>query len=72
MKTSDHFDKISKEDLLKIVAQQAKQIQFLEEKILAYQLRQFADKSEKMNQNQASLFDEAELTNNHPPLIGIY
>jgi hypothetical protein len=25
-----------------------------------------------MNQNQASLFDEAELTNNHPPLIGIY
>jgi transposase len=62
MKTSDHFDKISKEDLLKIVAQQAKQIQFLEEKILAYQLRQFADKSEKMNQNQASLFDEAELT----------
>jgi hypothetical protein len=31
MKTSDHFDKISKEDLLKIVAQQAKQIQFLEE-----------------------------------------
>jgi len=61
MKAYDNFNNISKEELLKIVSQQAKQIQFLEEQILAYQLRQFAAKSEKINSNQASLFDEAEL-----------
>ena len=51
---------LSKDELLKIVAQQAKQIHFLEEQILAYQLRQFAAKSEKMNPNQAPFFDEAQ------------
>lgn len=60
MKTQEKFDNFSKEELLHIVSQQAKQIQFLEEQILAYQLRQFASKSEKINPNQASLFDEAE------------
>ena len=65
MHTHD-FNKITKEELIGllekkelVVAQQAKQIQFLEEQILAYQLRQFAAKSEKMNPNQVSLFDEA-------------
>lgn len=40
---------------------QAKQIHFLEEQFRLYQLRQFAQKSEKMNPNQLSFFDEAEL-----------
>lgn len=68
MKTHPNFNNISKEELIILleeknilVNRQAKQIQFLEEQILAYQLRQFAAKSEKMNANQASLFDEAEL-----------
>lgn len=67
MKAYDNFNNISKEELITLleeksllVTQQAKQIQFLEEQILAYQLRQFAAKSEKINPNQASLFDEAE------------
>jgi len=67
MKTQPDLNKITKADLLKLlldkeqlVSQQAKQIQFLEEQVLAYQLRQFASKSEKININQASLFDEAE------------
>jgi len=67
MKIQENFDSFSKEKLIELlkenhllVAQQSKQIQFLEEQILAYQLRQFAAKSEKMNLNQASLFDEAE------------
>lgn len=69
MKTHENFNEISKEELLKIVAQQAKQIQFLEEQILAYQLRQFAAKSEKMNPNQASLFDEAELPKSEEKIL---
>lgn len=70
MKTHDDFNKISKNELISLlqeknsllekqVAQQAKQIHFLEEQALAYQLRQFAAKSEKMPLNQISLFDEA-------------
>jgi len=69
MKTNDNSGNFSKEELLKIVAQQAKQIQFLEEQILAYQLRQFAAKSEKMNANQASLFDEAELPKSEEKIL---
>lgn len=67
MKTQEYFDNFTKEKLIELlkekdllVTQQSKQIQFLEEQILAYQLRQFAAKSEKINPNQASLFDEAE------------
>lgn len=62
MKTQLDLNNITKADLLKLVSQQAKQIQFLEEQVLTYQLRQFANKSEKININQASLFDEAEPT----------
>jgi transposase len=69
MKAHDNFNNISKEQLIALlqeknilVTQQAKQIQFLEEQILAYQLRQFAAKSEKINLNQASFFDEAKLS----------
>jgi transposase len=69
MKTHDNYNNISKEELLKIVSQQAKQIQFLEEQILAYQLRQFAAKSEKMNPNQVSLFDEAELSKSEEKIL---
>ena len=76
MKTHDNFNNISKEELLNllreksiVVTQQAKQIQFLEEQILAYQLRQFAAKSEKMNPNQASLFDEAELPKSEEKIL---
>src|SRR4029078_1533496 len=67
MKIQENLSSFSKEQLVELlkekdllVTQQAKQIQFLEEQILAYQLRQFASKSEKINSNQASLFDEAE------------
>jgi transposase len=66
MKTHDNFNDFSKEKLVALleeknllVIRQAKQIQFMEEQLLAYQLRQFAAKSEKINLNQASLFDEA-------------
>jgi hypothetical protein len=59
MEMTYNIETITKEELFKIVSQQAKQIQFLEEQILAYQLRQFANKSEKFNPHQASLFDEA-------------
>jgi transposase len=69
MKTHNHFDNVSKEELLKIVGQQAKQIQFLEEQILAYQLRQFAAKSEKMNPSQISLFNEAELLKSEEQIL---
>ena len=69
MKTHIDFNNISKEELLKVVAQQAKQIQFLEEQILAYQLRQFAAKSEKMNANQVSLFDEATLSKSEEKIL---
>lgn len=68
MKTTENIDNFSKEKLIEllkqkdlVVTQQAKQIQFLEEQILAYQLRQFAAKSEKISPNQASFFDEATL-----------
>jgi transposase len=56
---NNNVEMLTKEELIKIVSQQAKQIQFLEEQVLAYQLRQFANKSEKFNPHQASLFDEA-------------
>jgi transposase len=56
------FDQNSREELLTLVVQQAKHIPFLEEQIRAYQLRQFAAKSEKMTEaRQLSLFDEATL-----------
>jgi transposase len=68
MNIHQDFTNKSKEELLAIIASQAseinsqsKQIHFLEEYILAYQHRQFANKSEKMNSKQVSLFDEAEL-----------
>lgn len=70
MKTSLslNYNEKSKEELLQIIANQnskieqhLKQICFLEETILAYRLRQFANKSEKLNTQQVSLFDEAQL-----------
>ena len=69
MKTLDNYNNISKDELLKIVAQQAKQIHFLEEQIMAYHLRQFAAKSEKFHPNQASLFDEAELPKSEEKIL---
>jgi transposase len=62
MKIEPNYNDKSQEELLNIIANMAKQIQFLEEQNAAYRLRQFANKSEKFNNpNQASLFDEAEL-----------
>ena len=76
MKIQNTFDNISREELVVLlekqhllVAQQAKQIQFLEEQILAYQLRQFSAKSEKMNSNQISLFDEAALPKSEEKIL---
>jgi hypothetical protein len=69
MQTQHDLNNISKEDLINLVNQQAKQIQFLEEQVLAYQLRQFANKSEKLNHNQVSLFDEAQLPKSEEKIL---
>ena len=50
----------SKAELLSIIANQAKQIQLLEEYILAHKQRQFALKSEKMTSLQVSFFCASE------------
>jgi transposase len=69
MITEPNYHNKSQEELLQIIANMAKQIQFLEEQNAAYRLRQFANKSEKFNNpNQASLFDEAQLPK-HPEKI---
>jgi hypothetical protein len=82
MKTQYDFTKITKEELLMIVRQQeqavneqkqlvnqlSKQVHFLEEQLLAYQLRQFANKSEKINLHQASLFDAIRCTHLFKPI----
>jgi len=60
MSIKDYAD-VSKEELIKLILNQSKQIKFLEEQIQAYRLRQFAAKSEKLNPDQLSLFNEAEL-----------
>ena len=64
MKTHINLQNKSKDELLQIIANQSKRILILEEAVLAYRLRQFANKSEKLNATQVSLFDEAELPNN--------
>jgi hypothetical protein len=70
MITEPNYNDKSQEELLKIIANMAKRIQFLEEQNAAYRLRQFANKSEKFNNlNQASLFDEAELPKNPEKIL---
>jgi transposase len=69
MKTDFNLHHLTKENLINLVEEQAKQIQLLEEQILAYQLRQFANKSEKINPNQASLFDEAQLPKSEEKIL---
>lgn len=54
----------SKEELLEIISQQSQQISALTELVRIYRLRQFGNKSEKMNGGQLGLFDEAELPKN--------
>ncbi len=61
METNAAYQEKSKEELLKIIEQQAKQIMSLNELVNLYRLRQFAQKSEKISPDQISLFDEAEL-----------
>lgn len=68
MKLAPTYQHKTNEELLKIIANMAKQIQFLEEQNAAYRLRQFGNKSEKINPNQVSLFDEADLPK-HPEKI---
>lgn len=58
MKEESYFNK-TKEELIKLIQSQSKQIQFLEEQIQAYRLRKFGNRSEKINANQLSLFNEA-------------
>ena len=69
MKTDHILQDISKEKLIEIISQQAKQIKFLEEQISAYRLRQFANKSEKVHPNQLSLFDEAVLPKSEEKIL---
>ena len=76
MDRSHELQAISKEELIKIIQQkntllfeQAKQIQFLEEQILAYRLRQFANKSEKLILMNISLFDEAVLPKSEEKIL---
>ena len=83
MKIELDFTKITKKELIKILIAQeqktqkaiereqqlSKQIKFLEEQLLAYQLRQFANKSEKINTHQASLFDEALLPKSEEKIL---
>lgn len=68
MNIKENYDNKSKDELIQLVLDiqskldcQSKQIKFLKEQILAYRLRKFANKSEKLNSEQLSLFDEAEL-----------
>jgi transposase len=75
MDIKENYDNKSKEELLKLVLDMQSQlhnktiqIKLLEEQILAYRLRKFANKSEKINIHQLSLFDEAELPKN-PDII---
>lgn len=67
MNIKENYDNKSKDELIQLVLDiqskldcQSKQIKFLEEQILAYRLRKFANKLEKINAEQLSLFDEAE------------
>ena len=51
---------VSKEELVKTIEEKDRQIQYLQEK-LDYLIRQkFTSKSEKINYNQPSLFDDTE------------
>lgn len=68
MKTYENYNNKTKEELLKLIAEQnthiiqlAKQVQILEEYVQAHKHRQFANKSEKLSREQISLFDEAQL-----------
>jgi len=76
MTSAPYYQNKTTEELLEIIASQsaqishqAKQIQFLEEQNAAYRLRQFANKSEKSNPDQVSLFDEAELPKNPEKIL---
>jgi len=69
MKSLTSLDNLSREDLIQFVMQQQKHIQFLEEQFRAYQLRQFATKSEKINLNQVSFFDEAALPKSEEKIL---
>src|SRR5687768_2084379 len=68
MKAHDHNNK-SKEELLSIIENQAKQISLLEETILAYKHWQFANKCETSKAIQQSLFNEAEIPKNEEKLL---
>jgi len=68
MKAHDYNNK-SKEELLYIIEAQAKQITLLEEAILAYRHRQFANKCETSKSIQQSLFDEAQLPKSEENLL---
>ena len=67
MKSIDYNNK-NKEELIKLLCEkekhisaQAKQILLLEEAVRAYNHRQFANKSEKIDASQLSIFNEAQL-----------
>jgi transposase len=83
MKTNIKYNDKTKEELLQLINtlteniqnkdsqinSQAKQIQVLEEYILAQKHRQFSIKSEKFTPDQISLFDEAQLPKNPEKIV---
>jgi len=69
MKMTINYHEKSKEDLIKLLQSKDNQILFLEEYIKAQQLRQFANKSEKVNPAQLQLFDEAKLPKDEEKIL---
>lgn len=76
MKNTINYNKKSQEELIKLLAekdaqiiQHQKQISILEEYVKAHQLRQFANKSEKISRDQISFFDEAKITKDEEKIL---
>ena len=82
MNTTINYNKKSKEELVQLlfeqdkkhqneITQHKKQILFLEEYIKVQQLRQFANKSEKLNPDQLQFFDEAKPIDNEEKMLAV-
>ena len=71
MKTTINYTEKSKDELIKLLQSKDNQITFLEEYIKAQQLRQFANKSEKLNPSQLQFFDEAKPIKDEEKILAI-
>lgn len=71
MKMTINYDEKSKEELIGLLRSKDNQIIFLEEYIKAQQLRQFANKSEKLNPAQLQFFDEAKSIKEEEKILAI-